>query len=123
MSVHGLIPANKRMVAVAIASPAGKAKFFHRLPTDVLRHASKGPIPVRKIRNRPIGIIILLKKGGPTVILYPRTHSERIGNSVPQSTATQAAGSTRVVRRKLAQRERSKSSMLDGATCSRCRAP
>ena len=82
-------------MAMIRARPAGIAKFFLRLPNDVLRHASSGPTPVRKTRKMPIGIITLLKKGAPTVILYPRTQSESIGKrfrTIRQSTLPATQG-------------------------------
>ena len=59
-----------------------------------------------------MGIITLLKKGGPTLILLPSTHSERTGKSVPQSTAKQAARRMRLLKRKLDSRETRESSWL-----------
>ena len=45
-----------------------------------------------------------LKKGGPTVILLPRTSSERIGNSVPHSTENAMPTSSRLLKRNAASR-------------------
>ena len=45
-----------------------------------------------------------LKKGGPTVILVPRTASERIGKSVPHSTENAIPTSTRLLNRNAASR-------------------
>ena len=50
------------------------------------RHAINGPIPVNNNSKRPSGMLTVLKKGGPTVILVPRTASLIIGNSVPHKT-------------------------------------
>jgi hypothetical protein len=45
-----------------------------------------------------------LKKGGPTVIFVPRTASEMIGNSVPQSTEKAMPTSSRLLKRNAASR-------------------
>src|SRR5207245_160858 len=91
---------------------AGKVKLRFRLPRDVFRQASRGPTPVRKRRTRPIGTMILLKKGAPTVILYPRTSSESSGNSVPEIMAKVAPSSSRLLNMKLDSRETSDSSLF-----------
>tara|TARA_B100001142_G_C14086224_1_gene559455 strand:- start:3 stop:329 length:327 start_codon:yes stop_codon:yes gene_type:complete len=46
-----------------------------------------GPIPVKASKAKPIGVLIWLKKGGPTEILSPLNHSVITGNNVPQNTA------------------------------------
>src|SRR5664279_1872938 len=66
-------------------------------------------MPVKNIRNNPIGTFTRLKNGGPTVTLLPVTHSDSTGNSVPHSTAKQATSSTRLLNRKLDSREISES--------------
>jgi cytochrome c-type biogenesis protein CcmF len=43
------------------------------------------------------GTFTVLKNGGPTVTLVPFTHSEMIGNTVPQSTANAMPHSTRLL--------------------------
>src|SRR5215813_3571559 len=97
----------------------GIAKFRFRLAKDVLRHASNGPTAVSNNRNIAIGIFTRLKNGGPTVTLCPVANSERIGNSVPHSTAKHAASSTRFWKRKLDSREISDSSLCSLTRCER----
>src|SRR5689334_3569464 len=111
MSCQGRTRAAK-MIVVTTAIPAGRAKFRKMLAEEVFRHANRGPTAVRNIRNSPIGIITLSKKGGPTVILYPRIHSERMGKSVPHKTTNAAARRTRLLKRKLDSRETSDSSLF-----------
>ena len=65
--------------------------------TDALRHAMSGPTPVSASSSRPSGTFTVLKNGGPTVIFEPRTHSLRIGKSVPQSTENAMPTSTRLL--------------------------
>src|SRR4029077_13562497 len=91
---------------------SGPPKFLLRLDIDVLRQASSGPTPVRKSRKRAMGKLILLKKGAPTLIFVPRTHSERTGNRVPEITATQATSKIKLLKRKLDSRETSESRVL-----------
>src|ERR1700689_2032798 len=89
---------------------SGQTKVLFSPSREVLRHASRGPTPVRKRRNSAIGTFTLLKKGGPTLILVPCTHSEKTGKRVPQRTAKQAARRIRLLNRKLDSRETSESS-------------
>src|ERR1700675_3826893 len=84
---------------------SGQAKFRFRLSAEVFRQASSGPTPVRKSRSRPIGMLTLLKKGAPTLILEPETASDKTGKSVPESTATQETSRIRLLKRKLDSRE------------------
>ena len=71
-----------------------------RLPGEVRRQASNGPTPLRKSSPRPIGIIMVLNQGGPTVILTPCIHSENTGSIVPNRTAKQAATNNRLLNMK-----------------------
>src|SRR5580658_3466084 len=89
---------------------SGHAKFRRSASNEVLRHARSGPTPVSSSKNSAMGILTLLKNGGPTLILLPCTHSESTGNRVPHRTAKQAARSTRLLNRKLDSRETSESS-------------
>src|SRR5271157_6467254 len=107
--------------AATTASTVGIRKFRRRLSSDVCRHASSGPTPVRNNRNNPIGTFTRLKNGGPTVTLLPVTHSERTGNSVPHSTAKHATSSTRLLNRKLDSRDTSESSRCSLFSVSRFR--
>src|SRR6202034_1265499 len=90
----------------------GHAKFRFRASKEVFRHASKGPTPVSNKRNSAMGIFTLLKKGGPTLILLPTTHSESTGKSVPHRTAKHAANKIRLLNRKLDSRDTRESSWL-----------
>ena len=67
------------------------------IDVDALRHAMSGPTPVSASSSSPSGTFTVLKKGGPTVIFVPRTHSLRIGNSVPHSTENAIPTSTRLL--------------------------
>jgi hypothetical protein len=61
-------------------------------------------MPVSARSSRPSGTFTLLKKGGPTVILVPRTASERIGKSVPQRTEKAIPMKIRLLNRNAASR-------------------
>src|SRR5262252_8879690 len=113
-------PAMSAPAATAI-STVGIKKFRRRLSSEVCRHASNGPIPVRNTRNNPIGTLTRLKNGGPTVTLLPVTHSDSTGNSVPQSTAKHDTSSTRLLNRKLDSRETSESNRCSLRSVSRFR--
>ena len=89
----------------------GNRKLRFRLSIDVLRHASSGPTAVSSISSSATGTATRLKKGGPTVTLWPCTHSERMGKNVPQSTVKQRISSRRLLNRKLDSRETSDSSL------------
>src|SRR5579863_104464 len=91
-------------------APSGHAKLRFRLESEVLRHASSGPTPVRNNRKSAMGTFTLLKNGGPTVILLPSNHSVNTGKSVPHSTANAAARRIKLLKRKLDSRETTESS-------------
>ena len=55
--------------------------------------------------RRPSGTFTLLKNGGPTVILVPRTASDRIGNRVPHSTEKATPTQQQLLKRNAASRE------------------
>src|SRR5882672_2040732 len=80
---------------------SGRPKLRFRLSVEVFRQARSGPTPVRNSNSNPIGIFTLLKNGAPTLILSPVNHSENTGKSVPESTATHATRSIRLLKRKL----------------------
>jgi len=84
---------------------SGQPKFRFRLSVEVFRHASNGPTPVRNNRISPMGMLTLLKNGAPTLIREPENHSEKTGNSVPDSTAIQETSKIRLLNRKLDSRE------------------
>src|SRR5215510_2310625 len=103
-----------RNATAPASSPSSKdpPKLRFTLSKEVLRQASSGPTPVRKSRKSPMGILTLLKKGGPTLILLPETASESTGKSVPESTATHATNRIRLLKRKLDSRDTRASSWL-----------
>jgi hypothetical protein len=85
--------------ATPVESPAspGKMNCRRMFATDARRQAMSGPMPVRASSSRPSGTLTVLKNGAPTVIFSPRTHSLRIGKSVPQSTLKAIPTSTRLL--------------------------
>src|SRR6202795_3638806 len=89
---------------------SGQRKLRLRLSSEVLRHASKGPTPVRNKSNKPMGIFTLLKNGVPTLMRSPVNHSEKTGKSVPERTATQDTNRIKLLKRKLDSRETMESS-------------
>src|ERR1051326_1775397 len=111
MSFHGRNPPIISAIAVSAASAVGIPKFRFRPSNEVLRQASRGPTAVRSSKRIAIGTLTRLKNGGPTVILWPSTHSERIGKRVPHSTVKQETKSSRLLNKKLDSRETSDSSL------------
>src|SRR3989442_11926070 len=107
MSLH---PSGQAIAPASNPAPSGQPKFRRKLSRDVLRQASSGPTPVRNRSISPMGIFILLKYGAPTLIFVLITHSDRTGNSVPESTATQATSRIRLLNKKLDSRETMESS-------------
>src|SRR5215469_16235002 len=105
------MPPTSSTAAVRRASAVGQRKLRRKLSSDVLRHANRGPIPVRNTRKIPIGTFTRLKNGGPTVTLLPVTHSDKTGNNVPHNTAKHDTSSTRLLNRKLDSRDTSDSSL------------
>src|SRR3972149_6961956 len=95
---------------VAAEKIPGQRNDLLRLSSAVLRQAKSGPTPVRKRRRRPIGILTLLKKGGPTEIFMPRIACEKTGNIVPQNMAKQATTRIRLLKRKALSRDSKESS-------------
>src|SRR5207247_10128276 len=93
--------------AIARAPTVGQRKFLFRLSTDVLPQHSSGPTAVSNNTSNATGIITRLKKGGPTMILWPWTQSERTGKSVPQITPKQATTNSRLLNRKMDSRKNS----------------
>ena len=77
----------------------GTVKLFFRFCFEVFLQANNGPTPVKKRRNKPIGIVTWLKKGAPTVILVPWTASVITGNIVPQNTAKQSVTKITLLKR------------------------
>jgi len=57
----------------------GLRKLCVRFLADALRHAIRGPIPVRKRSASPRGTIHWLNQGGPTLTFCPPTASVIIG--------------------------------------------
>src|SRR6266566_6951529 len=105
-----LLPSGQATAPESNPTPSGQPKFRRKLSSDVLRQASSGPTPVRNKSINPMGIFTLLKKGAPTLIFEPSTHSDRTGKSVPESTATQATSRIRLLNKKLDSRETMESS-------------
>src|SRR5512138_3382921 len=103
--------------ATTTAPTNGHMKLRRRLSTEVLRHASSGPTAVSSNKSRATGTFTLLKNGGPTVTFVPCTHSERMGNSVPQSTVKQASSKSRLLNRKLDSRDTRDSSLCSLFRC------
>src|SRR6516165_8110455 len=99
------MPPNMSAIAVSTARAVDHRKLRRRLSSEVLRHASSGPMPVSNSRNIAIGTFTRLKKGGPTVTFVPVTHSDSTGNSVPHSTAKHETSRTKLLNRKLDSRE------------------
>src|SRR5579863_10204914 len=97
----------------ASAPTAGHRKLRFRLSSEVLRQASSGPTAVNSRRSKETGTITLLKKGGPTVTLWPCKKFEINGNHVPHSTVKQARTNRRLLKRKLDSRE-----IRDSSLCS-----
>src|SRR6185312_12803948 len=119
MSFHGRMPKGPpheggvatRNTPANTAHRAGHLKLRLMLSVEVLRQASNGPTAVSNRSSSATGTLTRLKNGAPTVILCPCTHSERIGNNVPHNTVKQATKSSRLLKRKLASRETSDSSL------------
>src|ERR1700722_7653504 len=103
-------PKTKRSVQPKSPAVTGPWKFRRMLSVEVFRQASSGPTPVKNSNINPRGIFTLLKKGAPTLMREPVNHSEKTGNRVPESTATQATSSTRLLNKKLDSRDTSESS-------------
>src|SRR5215469_7867222 len=103
-------PDTNPMRPAATPAVVGHWKFRFRLSADVFRHASSGPTPVKNSSNKPSGIFTLLKNGAPTLMRDPVNHSENTGNNVPDSTATHATSSTRLLNKKLDSRDTRESS-------------
>src|SRR5947209_6373486 len=119
MSFQGRIPTTISTAPTAIAPNAGHRKLRLRLSMEVLRHASNGPTAVSSKSSNATGTLTRLKNGGPTVTLFPWTHSDRTGNSVPHNTVKQATSRSRLLNRKLDSRETSDSSLCSLRRCER----
>ena len=104
------MPRSTSSTPVPMPAMVGNVKFRRRLSIEERRQARSGPTPVISRSPSPSGTFTRLKKGAPTVICSPCTASERTGNSVPQSTAKQAASSSRLLNRKPDSRETTASS-------------
>src|SRR4051812_35562866 len=66
-----------------------------------------------------MGTFTLLKNGAPTVTFVPCTHSLKMGNTVPHSTAKHDASSSRLLNRKLDSRDTNDSSRCSLRKCER----
>src|SRR5215467_2077164 len=98
-------PSPKAIPPPTKPATVGQRKFLRKLSPDVLRHASRGPTPVRNSKRSPSGIFTLLKNGAPTLMRFPVNHSEKTGNKVPERIAMQATRRTKLLKRKLDSRE------------------
>ena len=103
-------PIATRITAVMTARIVGHVNAFLRLSNELRRQAISGPTPVRKSRNRPIGMLTRLKYGPSTEIFSPVTASEITGNSVPHRIEKQLASRMRLLNRKLDSRDNTLSS-------------
>src|ERR1700676_4799315 len=90
----------------------GIVKFRLKLWNEVLRQASTGPAPVKNNRSNPMGIVVLLKNGGPTETVTFCTAFEMMGKMVPQSTAKTAANKIQLLNRNPLSRETTESSLF-----------
>ena len=97
-------PRAKQRTPIVMATLTGMRNCRRRFATDARRQAISGPMPVRSRSSRPSGMFTVLKNGGPTVILLPRTASLMIGKSVPHSTEKAIPTSTRLLYRNAASR-------------------
>src|SRR3954469_16467812 len=97
-------PRAKNKIPIVAAVAVGIRNCLLRFATDARRPAINGPMPVNNSSRRPSGMLTVLKKGGPTVILLPRTASLMIGNSVPHNTENAIPTSTRLLYRNAASR-------------------
>src|SRR5688572_3348028 len=109
---HTRTPSAKMTTAVTTADVTGHRNWYFRLDTDVLRHASRGPMPVSSNRVRPIGTIHRLKNGGPMVMRSPVIASLSVGNIVAKSTKNAQNSRIQLLTRKAASREAHESSSL-----------
>src|SRR5580693_10550349 len=69
-----------------------------------------GPTPVRNSSTRPIGTIHLLKNGGPTVIRWPVSASDSVGNIVANMMKKAAKSRIQLLTVKAASRDSHESS-------------
>src|SRR5204862_3028116 len=104
---------------IASAPSGGHRKLRCRLSTEVLRHASSGPTAVSSKSSNASGTFTRLKNGGPTVTLFPCTHSDSTGNSVPHNTVKQATSRSKLLNKKLDSREINDSSLCSLRKCER----
>ena len=79
---------------------AGIRKFLEKLLALVFLQEISGHIPVRRIKAIPIGTVMVLKKGAPTVIFVPLTASDIIGNKVHHRIAKTAPSNIRLLNKK-----------------------
>ena len=80
-------------------------EFVRNEAFDARRQGSAGPTPIRKRSPTQIGIVILLKKGAPTLTFTPRAASATSGKSVPSITVKVNAVSSRLFRRNTVSRD------------------
>jgi hypothetical protein len=96
------MPTRRSAITTTTPAETGTTNWRRRFSGLAFLQAMRGPIPVSATRNSPSGTLTRLKNGGPTVILVPRTASDMIGNSVPQSTENAIPTKARLLKRKAA---------------------
>src|SRR5262249_7149442 len=114
---HSWSPANTAPKPITRPNKAGAANVLGRVSSEDLRQAINGPTPIRKMRASASGALTLLKNGGPTVILTPRTASDKTGNSVPQNTAKAIPTRTKLLNRNAASRDKYDSISAGDLSC------
>src|SRR5436305_2035692 len=105
-------PAGQNGIAARVVPPptstvatTGQRNWNQALAIVDFRQANSGPTPVRNRRMKPMGVIHLLKNGGPTVRRSPRTASLSVGNIVANSTKKAENNNTQLFTRNDASRE------------------
>src|ERR1700744_6257529 len=104
------MPAAKRAMEGARPGIPGFWELRRRILSEVRRQAKRGPTPVRKSRNNPMGTMRRLYQSKSSEILLLVKYSEIFGKSVPQRTEKQLARRMRLLNRKLDSRETTLSS-------------
>ena len=95
---------------VATDATTGHMNWKRRFEIVDLRQASSGAMPVSSSNARPMGVIHLLKKGGPTVSRSPVIASLSVGNIVAKRTNRAAKSRIQLLARKAASRDAHESS-------------
>src|SRR5688572_24270834 len=109
---HTRTPSRKITAAVTRPVVTGQRNWCLRFDTDVLRHASSGPMPVSSNNIKPIGTIQRLKNGGPIVMRSPVIASLSVGNIVANRTKNAQNNRIQLLTRNAASRDAHESSSL-----------